>query len=387
MTQSNFIEDIFLEFFQLCLSHDFLADSKKFDTIYSFHDTIINGTGLTEKQRKYLLIILKENKQQSFDNGLDYQDRLQDPKWRLPLRIIDKSKRVWIESSDELICVNLKFPFELREDFDKNIESYGSIWESKEKIRKIPIYNLNLIQLNEFLLKHNFEIDESFNLALSEYEEIWQNYEYRPYAIIENEQVKLINANEDTLNFWNENFKNDLPTDLILAKTMGYYLENPSSDVFQKISSVEENLFWIKDCQKVLNIFKKINGKCCIILDRVPDTFEWLKNFIKETDLANIPRSMIKVCFREDSSDSKLNVWIKENNLGGSVASGDMFIFLHKPSKWLFKEKNSVKMLIINSLYPPTDKIVKDWINYHPFVIHLTDIKPSNFKEQKIVEL
>jgi hypothetical protein len=286
-----------------------------------------------------------------------------------------------------MIYVNLKFPFEIKEDFEKTIEAYGSIWEPKEKIRKVPIYNLNLIHLNDFLLKHNFEIDDSFSLALSECEEIWQNYHCSPYSILENNQIKLVNANDDSLNFWKTNSTGHLPSDLILAKSMGYYLENPSKDVFQKISSCEENIFWTKEHSTVLDIFKNIEGKCCIILDRTFNPFEWMQNFIKETDLANIPRNIIKVCFREDVAESKFNTWIKENEIGGSVSTGSIFIFLHRPAKWLFKEKNSVKMLIINSLYPPTDRIVNDWIAHHPFVIHLTDIKPSNFKEREIVQL
>lgn len=387
MAQSIFIEDVLLEFFDLLISYDLQIENKKFSTIQNFYSSIVNNNGLTEKQRHYLLILLKENANAAAMHGLDYYSTLQDPKWRFPVRVIDKSKRVWIEYSDDIIYVNLKFPFEIKEDFEKTIEAYGSIWDREEKIRKVPIYNLNLIHLNDFLLKHNFEIDDSFSLALSECEEIWQNFHCRPYSIIENEQVKLINANEDSLDFWKENSSGHLPSDLLLAKSMGYYLENPSDDIFQKISSREENVFWSKDYQTVIDIFKNINGRCCVVLERASDPYGWVQNFIKETDLAKIPRNLIKICFREDGAESKFNSWVKENDLGGSVSTGSIFVFLHKPAKWLFKEKDSVKMLIINSLYPPTDRIVKDWVSYHPFVVHLTDIKPSKFKEQKIVQL
>ena len=96
----------------------------------------------------------------------------------------------------------------------------------------------------------------------------------------------------------------------------------------------------------------------------------------------------IKVCFRDSSqSTSQLNAWIKENELGGKVQEGKIFIFNHKPAKWLFKNDISVKIIVTNNLYPDTVISVREWIKSHPCVFYVGNIKPSLQKEINIVDL
>ena len=78
---------------------------------------------------------------------------------------------------------------------------------------------------------------------------------------------------------------------------------------------------------------------------------------------------------------------MSDNGFGGKVEEGKILIFNHKPAKWLFKEQENVKLLVTNNLYPATNSIAKDWLSSHPCVIYLGDIKPSELRGQKIVEL
>jgi hypothetical protein len=109
---------------------------------------------------------------------------------------------------------------------------------------------------------------------------------------------------------------------------------------------------------------------------------------VADADQSGIARDDIKVCFRENKeNNSGINDWIKMAGVGGKVETGKILIFEYKPAKWLFKDSEDVKLLVTNNLYPPTNGITKDWFSSHPCVIYLGDIKPSEQRGQKIVEL
>ena len=52
-----------------------------------------------------------------------------------------------------------------------------------------------------------------------------------------------------------------------------------------------------------------------------------------------------------------------------------------------FKDKEDITIIATNNLYPHTSQVTKDWLDSHPCVIYLGDIKPSEQKGKKIVEL
>ncbi len=87
------------------------------------------------------------------------------------------------------------------------------------------------------------------------------------------------------------------------------------------------------------------------------------------------------------TSRTGINEWIKLAGVGGKVESGRILIFESRPAKWLFKDQSDVTLLVTNNVFPPTNVITRDWFNSHPCVIYLGDIKPSETKGQKIVEL
>jgi hypothetical protein len=209
-----------------------------------------------------------------------------------------------------------------------------------------------------------------------------------PYSKVTNDLVKLVNASKDAQLYWQQNATGNLTSDLLLAKQMGYLLINPRGSAIETIAS-SNDLFWIDDNKKFFDIYKSITGRVCIVLDRVGETLTWLKNFIDSADREGIDRNDIKVLFRETrrESSSYLNDWIKEQGLGGKADQGKILIFQHKPAKWLFKEQESVTMLVSNNIYPPTNNLTREWLEHHPCAIFLGDIKPSQIRNRKIVQL
>jgi hypothetical protein len=200
------------------------------------------------------------------------------------------------------------------------------------------------------------------------------------------------NTTEDAERWWDEHKTDHLETDMMLAKSMGYIVKlatSPTTDL-EKIVSKKDNLFWIENNNKFFEIYKKIKtGAVCVILDRTSDTHSWIRNFVIESSLAGINRSDIKVCFRETdlNKQNRFNEWIKEQGLGGSVDSGRIFIFDSKPAKWLFTKNLDVKLIVTNNLYPNTNTMTQQWIEHHPCVLYVGDIKPSQKRNIKIVQL
>jgi len=155
-------------------------------------------------------------------------------------------------------------------------------------------------------------------------------------------------------------------------------LVGKSKEIIEKIAASENNIFWVDTNKKLFEIYKKIDGKICIVLDRASYKDQWLEQFLRDSATFEIPRSDIKVCFRENKeSDKGLNQWIKDNSLGGPIEEGKIFIFEHKPAKWLFKDKIDVKLIVTNNLYINANTFVNDWMSTHPCVVYLGEIKPT----------
>ena len=391
---SNYVEDIFIEFYENSQAMSVPIQRQDSAACSSFYQHLIVGNQLTQNQANYILKLLNKYKNLSSLANFDYSQEIINPIWKNSFRSIDYSKKIFVEKTDDgNIFVCLKFPYQLKkefeDEFEKNSDRKTSFWDHEEKIRKLNIYDFNLVQVYEFVKSHNFEIDDTFMIALGEVEEIWQNQDkILPKSTIVDGNVKLLNCSGEVSEWWNSNKTGILEDDLLLAKNMGYILDKNPENPIEKIASTLSNSFWIKDNKQFLNLINPISGKICIVLDRVGRSIEWMQKFAENVDECGIPRDQVKVCFRADKNeDQSFNQWIKDNKFGGKVDDGKILIFNYKPAKWLFKELNSVKMLVSNNLYPSTNNIARDWFNTHPCVLYLGDIKPSEAKGQKIVEL
>lgn len=396
MSQSPYIEDIFLEFYSALLVDGVTIQHQDRSAAYSFYTTIANGNALTKSQANYVLRILEKYKNTMLDLGLDYIEEIKNPQWQQPFRVIDMSRKVFVEQTeDKEINVCLKFPYQLLEAWDTelfpNIEhSTKSTWNPERKIRTINIYDANLIQIYEFCKKYDFEIDETFMMALSEVEEIWQNQErIIPQSTIIEDVVVLKNSSDET-NQWFENHKSgNIVNDLFLAKSMGFlYNKKPKTQIERIASSNTNMFFWKHSATELFRLCKNLEGKIAIIIDRSSEVFEWLENIARSAEKAGFSNSEIKVGFRSRSADRDgLNAWISNKGYGGKMEEGKIFIFNHKPPKWLFKDKNPVTMLITNALIPTPDRLSREWLSGHPCVIFVNDIEPTPYSEIEIVNL
>lgn len=396
MSKTIYIEDLFIEFFDLMSANRGVMQAQDYTAASSFYNQLLMGNQITQNQSSFLLKILSKYKIVCLKFGLDYQEIIKSPQWKKSFRIIDTSKRAYVDRNQEgKLEIYLKFPYSLKDAFDKEIGDEGSFhacrWDHERRLRILDFYRYNLVHINSFLEKYEFEIDESFISALNQTEEVWQQQDsIMPFSVIENDEIILKNTTESAKNYWEDNKTGNYSKDLLLAKSMGYpLLSNKKLNLIEKICSSNENYFWIKNNEDFFSIYKNINDTVSILLDRnTQDVLGWLKNFLAAANSNGISREDIKVCFR-DSKESKstLNQWIHENNLGGKVEGSKILLFLHKPPKWLFKNNIDVKIIVTNSYTPVHDSLTNAWMDSHYCVCYLGNIKPTKQRSQKIVDL
>jgi hypothetical protein len=397
MLKSQYIEDVFLEFLNVADRKGISINYQDQGAATNFHNLLTDDKPLTEAQGSYLLKILEKHKNVAAAAGFDYRTIIANsPQWKNAFRVIDFSKKVYVEKDSEgSINVCLKFPYQLKKEFEDEIaknDFSSSVWDPEKKVRVLPVYSTNLIQVFEFATKHNFEIDDTFLIAVGEVEEIWQNQdEILPTSCLCANWVTLLNTSEETQEWWRSHSTNNYESDLLLAKSMGYpYTERPVSTV-EKMAASESNHFWIKEIDKFAELCKLAikSGKVAFVIDRASDVEATARGLVDNLLNNGLSIEDICVCFRLAKDDDKnhFNRWIKEIGANGPVESGKFLIFNNKPAKWLFKDKESVILLASNNVYPQSGPVTKDWFDSHPCVIYYSEHKPTELRNKKIVEL
>lgn len=397
MTEKTFIEDIFVDFYLTMGNYYFIGNNNDFKIIKNFYSILVNGDLLTSGQASLMIKILKKYSNLLRSISENYETSLENPRWKNQFRVIDLSKKVFIKNNQKNqpeIC--LKFPYTYKEDFDNefNVQNYENnyiYWDQIEKVRKVPLININVIKLYEWCKSRNFEFDQYFLDLVERVEILWSNEnKFIPYVTIQDNKVVLVNADSIAENYFNNNKTGDKNKDLFLAKSMNFVFKNnkKANNIVEKICMQEQNFFWIKDNKLFFELFSLINQTVCILLDRACSKEAWLKKFVADSKEYGINTELIKICFRNHAdSVGDLNQWIKENNFGGNVRSGKILIFENKPAKWLFKDNVDIKIICTNNLYANSNAWVNDWKHSHPCVIYLGDVKPTLSKVNDIVSL
>lgn len=398
MSAVKYTEEAFSLFYIHAIQSRSEIDPRDFSAIVNFREIISQNHPLTENQSRYVVKLLKKYRQVWLLSGLDINDLVENPKWAREFRKIDLTKEIFVEVDEENIpWICLRFPYNLKKEFEDTILQtnegfFGNFldnqyWDRERKLRKLNLYDYNLLLIQEFVQKHNFVIDETFIEAINIIDDIWScSQDITKRSKIFQNQVVLINPDYDAEEFFKKNQKN-LTYDLLLAKSMGFLFDQTPTSTIEKISATDENWFWHKDLKKLLEILKHIDGKVVFLLDRASDYQEWTKNLKNILDEEKIINQTV-VCFRENNQQCpNFNQWVAASGLGGKIDNKKFLIFLQKPNKWLFNQRDDVKVVVTNSIYPPTDQIAKYFLQSHPCVIFTGDVKPTDSKERKIVSL
>lgn len=395
MTNKFYIEDIFVKFF-LTMSHNGIGmQIHDTNAAASFYTTLVDGNDITEKQGAYILKILHKYRNVCAEY-YDYKDLLENPSWKKTFRIMDNKKQIWVEKdavSSYWIC--MKFPFQFKEIFDEHIGKSDdylnglTVWDKQQRVRKLFLYDFNLVHLIEFCKQHDFEILDSAAEALSAVEEIWNNQEeYLRTSLIENGRVKLQNAVSETEKYFNLNKTGEKSSDLVLAKNLGHLYSGKANSSWEKIASHKTNTFHCSDIGTFLKICYGVKGKIVILLDKTEQSIDWVRKLSRNIDACGYKKTDFRVCFRmSNQTDPNFNQWVNENGFGGKISDAKFLIFREKPAKWLFKDEKDVIIVASNDLLPGLNASAKSMLKSHPCVIYVSEYKPVKQYGETIVEL
>jgi len=395
MISTQPIDKIFEDFANSVVFGNIRVDTADESPVYSFHTVVTQNTPLTKKQSLYVLRLLRKYQtpyEQYSKKSITHA--LANPTWTHPFRELDPSKKIYVEEIGKITWIFAKFPYALKEEFAKEFKVYGKMmWDPETKSQRARLYDINVVHLHSFGQKHGFEFDEKFQNLVESVEEIWQREnEITRSCIVESDHVKLINATESAQEYFDKNKKNSLKSDLFLARMLGHkFITDKTQNRIETLCSKKKSKFWFRDINVLMSVVKDLDHHPVLIfLDRTTDVVDYAKKFVEAGINAGIPNEYFRILFRfknDEEQGQRFNEWIKENNLGGEVETGKIFICQHKPPKWMIKSNLQPSLLISNTLNPHTNTSTISMINQHHTVFYVGNIRPTVSKETEVVHL
>lgn len=200
-----------------------IVDSMAAHTIY--------GTALTDKQGELVLKLIQKYKRQFNKYDIDIS-LVDDPIFRLPLRKIDRSKKIWVEDDG----IKIKFPFD-----DKHIQDLrwlrengqgSGAWNNQTKLWTFGLTEYTINYLCSWGISNGFEVDPEMSDLFRKIVEC----ESQPYEIkLVNIDGKytVINASTSLLDYINTYVGDDLIRLVDHAGVLGYSVD---ADILQQCS-------------------------------------------------------------------------------------------------------------------------------------------------------
>ena len=168
----------------------------------SLAEQSIGGKGYTDKQAKLAAELVVKYERQLFKLGVDITPVKTRPEYRLPLRDIDRSTRVWVE--DDII--KLRFPYNIQhieQVREAGKTSKGKIQFNREqRVQELALTEWNLNWVYAFCQQHGFEIDSTVQDLM----DVILAVEQTPYAIelqYKNDVIEITNAPDSLIEYIN----------------------------------------------------------------------------------------------------------------------------------------------------------------------------------------
>jgi hypothetical protein len=169
----------------------------------SLAEQSIGGKGYTDRQAKLAAELVVKYERQLFKLNVDITPVKTRPEYRLPLRDIDRSTRVWVEND----VIKLRFPYNvthIEQVREAGKISKGKIQFNREhKCHDIALTEWNLNWVYAFCQQHGFDIDGTVQDIM----DVILAVEQTPYAIelqYKNDVINIINAPDSLIEYINE---------------------------------------------------------------------------------------------------------------------------------------------------------------------------------------
>lgn len=209
----------------------------RYDTniVSSMAQQTVNGTGYSDKQSELALKLVAKYQRQFATLGVDVAPSVQNPKFRIPVRIIDRARKLYA-SGQQLI---LKFPYDnkmvpLVSQAAK--ESKGKFHFNREqKFWEIALTEYNINWAYTFAKEHEFEIDPTIDSMMKLILEC-EKVDYKIELYFDNGFLAISNAETSLISYINEHLggfgSENLCTLVDYASVLGYTVH---SDIIQAL--------------------------------------------------------------------------------------------------------------------------------------------------------
>jgi hypothetical protein len=121
-------------------------------------ETVMNNKALTTRQGDLAVKIILKYARQLAQKGVDVST-VESPQWRMPLRVMDYSKRMYIQ--EDKIMVEFPFKTELIDglrEFRKDSQGKGE-WNKEKRRWEFALTEYNLVYLKTWAEANQFDID------------------------------------------------------------------------------------------------------------------------------------------------------------------------------------------------------------------------------------
>jgi hypothetical protein len=365
----------------------------------SFDNQISKQLGLTEKQRNLALRIIKNNAS-SLSSFCDrpISDILENPVFRLPLRILKNTKKISI--IDHVVhgrVIQIEFPFD-EEKIKKIREQKEQInlvtWESDKSAWILSLEEAAIRFLINVIGEEDYDLDEEFFDYLTQAKNILENIEqYVPMLVLNQDGPKIANSPKNLPILTSK----DVVSAVFEARRLGILTWDESIaqhiTIFHLPESIKEFLtndydhVTLIDSQKnsinCLDTIVKYLSPCLIIipggseLEKTSMAYDYLKS-------QGIKNSEISAMFRLPSdTGADFNNFVKNSELNNPITDSTRIVFVStKLPKSVLKSKIRFNS-IINMGTHSAHHTIREFMKNHENLVIFSEIsKLKNIRER-----
>ena len=374
------IEDLILHIYDPMNGFDRKAlPARDRSILFSMASQLKKPLAFTEKQARLALKIINENKH-LYERIDELNSLLANPLYKYTFRSIDSSCRIFRISIDkEYIAIKFPFDNKLNKLLDKipgrkvyNIEQRSHMYHLTESNIK------NIMSLFKDL---NFEIDPQILEWYNEIESITQSpTSFVPSINVKNE-IELLNCNSYIQDYFNKNKKDNLVSNLFLAKSMDLFFNQHVHDTIQSLDISEITKKYLTNDNHAITVAKYFKNDIAMLVEEIDaypvlmlvddnevDFTAWVTSFIQY----GVKQSEMSVLFRSDKNTA-FNEYVKNQQLNNLVDDNTKVVFIkNKMPKILYKLNFTPKIVVSTStffVHYTTQKLVDS----HPAVMYYTE--------------
>lgn len=331
-------------------------DRSERSLITSLANQVHKQTALTDRQLDLALAKISKYRVGLEANSVDVDEVLLTKPLRMPLRVIDRSQKIYFDYSNNFReqRIHVKSSF-----FNKNDNFWGKIREQlsgqivyEKSVMSVPATELNLHVLVSALNPLDYEIDQEVQEIFEKIEEILKNREkFIPQIVINEAGVLIENVPDQCLKAAQLEFPSIVDENLISCASglKKYGIFEKSQEIVKKIESANVSELTKNSALSSTTRFRVIPTKYSLknVVETVNTLNQWPLLVIIEENSNTfsqilelhgalsefVPNEEMTVFFRlgnENNGSKDFSQFVKDNSLNGFIDQKTKVVFISK---------------------------------------------------------